>query len=84
MSIEFEILSVQGNHCSINYMESSDICINKLLIYSVLYLFLFLDLVEFTDEEGYGKFLDMHVLHDQYLNLKKLEVSVRVPDSQQL
>ena len=46
-------------------------------MYSVLYLFLFLDLVEFTDEEGYGKFLDMHVLHDQYLNLKKLEVSVR-------
>ena len=30
----------------------------------------FLDLVEFTDEEGYGKFLDLHHLHDQFLNLK--------------
>ena len=33
-----------------------------------------LDLVEFTDEEGYGKFLDMHALHDLFLNLKHMEV----------
>ena len=33
------------------------------------------DLVEFTDEEGYGKYLDMHPLHDKYLNLKHLEVN---------
>uniref|UniRef100_A0A914WN70 Matrin-type domain-containing protein n=1 Tax=Plectus sambesii TaxID=2011161 RepID=A0A914WN70_9BILA len=28
------------------------------------------DLVEFTDEEGYGRFLDMHLLFEKYLNLK--------------
>ncbi|KAI1731936.1 pre-mRNA-splicing factor SF3A3, of SF3a complex, prp9 domain-containing protein [Ditylenchus destructor] len=28
------------------------------------------EIVRFTDEEGYGKFLDMHLLFDQYLNLK--------------
>ena len=37
---------------------------------------LILDLVEFTDEEGYGKYLDMHTLHDQFLNLKQMEVCV--------
>ncbi|VDN08022.1 unnamed protein product [Thelazia callipaeda] len=28
------------------------------------------DLIEFTDEEGYGRFLDMHVLYDKYINIK--------------
>uniref|UniRef100_A0A915ESP9 Matrin-type domain-containing protein n=1 Tax=Ditylenchus dipsaci TaxID=166011 RepID=A0A915ESP9_9BILA len=28
------------------------------------------EIVRFTDEEGYGKFLDMHLLFEQYLNLK--------------
>ncbi|VDD86584.1 unnamed protein product [Enterobius vermicularis] len=28
------------------------------------------DLVEFTDEEAYGRFLDMHALHTKYLNIK--------------
>jgi splicing factor 3A subunit 3 len=31
------------------------------------------NLVEFTDEEGYGKFLDMHSLHTMYLNIKNVE-----------
>ncbi|KAI6243703.1 Splicing factor 3A subunit 3 family protein [Aphelenchoides fujianensis] len=29
--------------------------------------------VTFTDEEGYGKFLDMHLLFDQYINLKDIK-----------
>ena len=29
------------------------------------------DLVDFTDEEGYGKFLDLHHLYDKYINLKQ-------------
>jgi hypothetical protein len=33
------------------------------------------ELVRFTDEEGYGKFLDMHLLHEQYMNLKGVNVS---------
>jgi splicing factor 3A subunit 3 len=35
--------------------------------------FLFLDLVEFTDEEGYGKFLDLHECYEKYINLKGIE-----------
>ena len=31
------------------------------------------DLVEFTDEESYGKFLDLHQLYDRYINLKGVE-----------
>ncbi|KXJ04985.1 Splicing factor 3A subunit 3, partial [Exaiptasia diaphana] len=30
-------------------------------------------LVEFTDEEGYGKYLDLHEVYDMYLNLKGIE-----------
>lgn len=33
------------------------------------------EIVRFTDEEGYGKFLDMHLLFEQYLNLKGVKVS---------
>uniref|UniRef100_A0A914ZLK8 Matrin-type domain-containing protein n=1 Tax=Parascaris univalens TaxID=6257 RepID=A0A914ZLK8_PARUN len=28
------------------------------------------DMVEFTDEESYGRFLDMHTIFDKYLNVK--------------
>ncbi|XP_003383664.1 PREDICTED: splicing factor 3A subunit 3-like [Amphimedon queenslandica] len=31
------------------------------------------NLVEFTDEEGYGKFLDLHSVYSQYLNIKRME-----------
>ena len=34
------------------------------------------DLVDFTDEEGYGKYLDLHEVYDHYLNLKQIEVTV--------
>lgn len=32
------------------------------------------NMVDFTDEEGYGKYLDMHALHDAYINLRQMEV----------
>lgn len=32
-----------------------------------------MNLVDFTDEEGYGKFLDLNECFDQYLNLKGVE-----------
>lgn len=32
-------------------------------------------MVEFTDEEGYGKYLDLHECHEKYINLKGVEVS---------
>jgi splicing factor 3A subunit 3 len=34
------------------------------------------EMVRFSDEEGYGKFLDMHLLFDQYINLKGIKVSL--------
>lgn len=31
--------------------------------------------VEFTDEEGYGKYLDLHECYEKYINLKGIEVN---------
>lgn len=33
------------------------------------------DLVEFTDEEGYGRYLDLHDCYLKYINLKGIEVA---------
>lgn len=32
-----------------------------------------LDMVEFTDEESYGRFLDLHECYLKYINLKGLD-----------
>lgn len=32
------------------------------------------DLVDFTDEEGYGKFLDLHHIYLKFCNLKQFQV----------
>ena len=32
------------------------------------------DFVEFTDEEGYGKYVDLHEIYDKFLNLRGVEV----------
>ena len=37
-------------------------------------LLMFPDMVEFSDEEGYGKYLDLHECFDKYLQLKGIEV----------
>lgn len=31
-------------------------------------------MVEFSDEEGYGKYLDLHECYEKYINLKGIEV----------
>lgn len=36
----------------------------------------FSDLVDFTDEEGYGKYLDLHESYVKYTNLKGIQVSI--------
>jgi hypothetical protein len=39
------------------------------------YLYLYVtDMVEFTDEEGYGKYLDLHECYEKFVNLKGIEV----------
>lgn len=40
------------------------------------YSFIFTVPVEFTDEEGYGKYLDLHECYEKYINLKGIEVSI--------
>ena len=32
------------------------------------------DIIDFSDEEGYGKFLDLHEVFDMFINLKQMEV----------
>lgn len=36
------------------------------------------DIVEFTDEEGYGKYLDLHECYEKFINLKGIEVKYRM------
>lgn len=31
-------------------------------------------LVDFSDEEGYGKYLDLHEAYDKFINIKGIEV----------
>jgi hypothetical protein len=31
-------------------------------------------MVEFSDEEGYGKYLDLHECYEKFINLKGIEV----------
>lgn len=33
-------------------------------------------MVEFSDEEGYGKYLDLHECYEKYINLKGIEVII--------
>lgn len=32
------------------------------------------DIIDFSDDEGYGKFLDLHEVFDMFINLKQMEV----------
>lgn len=43
-------------------------------ILSLIVCLLPADLVEFTDEEGYGRYLDLHDCYLKYINLKSSEV----------
>lgn len=58
----------------------------KMLRHCVLSLIFFfphvhVDLVEFTDEEGYGKYLDLHEVYDKFLNLRGVEVGFEFDDT---
>lgn len=43
---------------------------------NLYFYFLKLALASFTDEEGYGRFLDLHQSYEVYLNVKGLEVII--------
>ena len=36
----------------------------------------FSDMVDFSDEEGYGRYLDLHDCYEKYINLKGVEVGI--------
>ncbi len=49
--------------------------------WTVIVSMLITDLVEFTDEEGYGRYLDLHDCYQKYTNLKGVEVLSHLFDS---
>lgn len=70
------LLNILYNHAQIiNY-----IIVQALVLHSKLLHFFFsvfkLDMTDFTDEEGYGKFLDLHECYEKYLNLRGIEVRI--------
>lgn len=50
-------------------------------ILDFFFLHVRVDLVEFTDEEGYGKYLDLHEVYDKFLNLRGVEVGFEFDDT---
>lgn len=67
-------------NCQLIYFlfKENSLSISTLQVYSIALLPFFVDFVEFTDEEGYGKYLDLHEVYDKFLNLRGVEVSLNV------
>ena len=67
-------------NCQLIYFLSKEnsLSISTLEVYSIELLPFFVDFVEFTDEEGYGKYLDLHEVYDKFLNLRGVEVSLNL------
>lgn len=72
MSVEFDELAKARENPTeeMASMLSHFLNSNTLIITKI-----FLDLVEFSDEEGYGKYLDLHECYEKYINLKGIEVN---------
>ena len=65
--------SLPGAHILREHTSSLDINTQNT---TCLYYVFISDLVDFSDEEGYGKYLDLHEAYDKYINIKGIEVSV--------
>ena len=67
-------------NCQLIYFlfKENSLSISTLEVYSIELLPFFVDFVEFTDEEGYGKYLDLHEVYDKFLNLRGVEVSLNL------
>ena len=67
-------------NCQLIYFlfKENSLSISTLEVYSIELLPFFVDFVEFTDEEGYGKYLDLHEVYDKFLNLRGVEVRLNV------
>lgn len=88
MSAEFEELMKARDNPS-EEAQSKSKCRRSLLFYSQFLQYCLYqrggderdfcfssDLVEFTDEEGYGRYLDLHDCYLKYINLKGVEVAI--------
>ena len=53
---------LRSAHCS---YRNGTTCMSRMLLFS--------DLVDFSDEEGYGKYLDLHECYTKYINLKGVQ-----------
>lgn len=71
MSVEFDELA-KARENPTEEMSSMRQNLIKLIKQAICICF-FVDLVEFTDEEGYGKYLDLHECYEKYINLKGIE-----------
>ena len=73
MSVEFDDFAKQRENGA---DETNSKIFNWLLDWIVNWFigFFILDLVDFTDEEGYGKYLDLHESYIKYTNLKGFDV----------
>ena len=56
------------------YMALRNCVFSLGFLFSLLHVRVHLDLVAFTDEEGYGKYVDLHEVYDKFLNLRGVEV----------
>lgn len=74
MSVEFDELA-KARENPTEEMASKFFEINVYIFSLIIIIFVvFTDLVEFSDEEGYGKYLDLHECYEKYINLKGIEV----------
>ena len=74
LSVEFDNLlnSIQDNEDE----PLSKIFLISFKIYLDEFFNHFIDLINFTDEEGYGKFLDLNECYIKYVNIKGIEVII--------
>lgn len=71
MSVEFDEFAKAREN------PNEDMASKFILIFGICIILTicnFPDFVEFTDEEGYGKYLDLHECYEKYINLKGIEV----------
>jgi splicing factor 3A subunit 3 len=69
MSMEYEQFMRQ-----LQETEDGEPLGKKMNLKKIISSFVELALASFTDEEGYGRFLDLHQSYEVYLNVKGLEV----------
>lgn len=82
MSAEFEAIAKAREETSDEAQSKSlqGVVVSEFCDFSVVSIvdtgnvWVFADMVDFTDEEGYGKYLDLHFCYEKYMNVKAAQV----------